>query len=109
MNVFRHHIYEYKKGLRNLILHTAKAENRSKIEKRLKECQIPYLIYSVSEKKINVFFGNQRCIDVIHQINKKDLKDYTAEEDFILGIMLGYDRVDQCKRYLQMKRKLKAV
>ena len=28
MNVFRHHIYEYKKGLRNLILHTTKAENR---------------------------------------------------------------------------------
>ena len=26
------------------------------------------------------------------------------EEDFILGIMLGYDRLRQCERYLKRKR-----
>ena len=34
MEVFIHHIYEYEKGLRNLILHTTSATNREKIEEQ---------------------------------------------------------------------------
>ncbi|PXF51402.1 MAG: hypothetical protein C4B55_03135 [Candidatus Methanophagaceae archaeon] len=30
----------------------------------------------------------------------------TDEEDFILGTMLGYDRVKQCERYLKRKKSL---
>jgi hypothetical protein len=32
------------------------------------------------------------------------LSNLTDEEDFILGTMLGYDRVKQCERYLKRKR-----
>ena len=35
LQVFIHHIYEYKKGLRNLILTTEKAENKDVIIERL--------------------------------------------------------------------------
>ena len=101
MKVFCHHLYEFEKGLRNLILHTTEAENRKFIEKRLTDHNIPYIIYQVSSDKINVFFGNESCINVIKEIGKSDLRDYTDEEDFMLGIMLGYDRVQQCERYLK--------
>ena len=37
MEVFIHHIYEYEKGLRSLILHTTSATNREKIEAKLKK------------------------------------------------------------------------
>lgn len=103
MRVFYHHLYEYKKGLRNLILHTTKSSNQELIERNLNNKKIPYIIYNVSRNKINVFFGNKHCIDVIKQIGKSDLNNYTDEEDFILGIMLGYDRVEQCKRYMKRK------
>ncbi|MGM0370118.1 MAG: DUF2023 family protein, partial [Bacillota bacterium] len=101
MNVFRHHLYEFEKGLRNLILHTTEAKKKKFIEKRLKDNNIPYIIYNVTSEKINVFFGNESCINVVKQIGKSDLKDYTDEEDFMLGIMLGYDRVKQCQRYMK--------
>lgn len=41
----------------------------------------------------------------LEKIGDKHLSDYTPEEDFILGTMLGYDRVQQCDRYLKMKNK----
>ncbi|MFW6287849.1 MAG: DUF2023 family protein [bacterium] len=109
MKVFNHHIYEYKKGLRNLILHTTKSSDKKVIERRLEDYKIPYLIYKVSNEKINVFFGYQDCIDVIRKINKSDLREYSDEEDFILGIMLGYDRVDQCKRYIERKKRKETI
>ena len=56
LKVFMHHIYEYKKGLRNLILTTEKSVNRDYIKYRLEKENIPYLIQDVSGKSINVFF-----------------------------------------------------
>lgn len=103
-HVFLHHLYEYKKGLRNLILHTTARENETTIRERLNRENVAYLIYPLGKDKINVFFGASICIDVIKQIGKNNLYDYTDEEDFLLGIMLGYDRKKQCERYLQRKR-----
>ncbi len=104
MQVFTHHLQEYKKGLRTLALHTTKASNRAVIEKRLKRETIDCYIQEVNGTKINVFFGNSICIEVIKQMNITSLSDLTDEEDFILGTMLGYDRVKQCERYLKRKR-----
>jgi len=104
MHVFFHHLYEFKKGVRNLILHTTASENERCIRERLEREQIAYLIYPLGREKMNVFFGEQVCIDVITAINKPYLYDYTDEEDFLLGIMLGYDRKKQCMRYLQRKQ-----
>ena len=47
---------------------------------------------------------------MLRRFNKRYLSELTAEEDFILGIMLGYDRVKQCERYLRVKdRKARAT
>jgi len=104
MEVFTHHIQEYKKGLRALVLYTTKASNRDAIEERLTRERIDYHIQKVNGTKINVFFGNPICVSVIKQMNITSLSNLTDEEDFILGTMLGYDRVKQCERYLRRKR-----
>ena len=101
LRVFYHHIYEYKKGLRNLVLTTEKAANKDVIESRLQREEIPYLINDVNNKNINVFFGNPDCIRVVKTFDKK-LDKITPEQDFMLGIMLGYDKILQCRRYFTM-------
>lgn len=100
MKVFQHHIYEYRKGLRNLILHTVSEQYRGRIEDKLEKLGIAYQIYPLKNGNIKVFFGANECVDVIKAIGKESLTDYTPEEDFILGTMLGYDQLQQCRRYL---------
>ena len=100
VKVFYHHIYEYRKGLRNLILHTVSRDFRHPIEAKLRKSNIAYQIYPLGNGNINIFFGAEECVDVIKAIGKSSLRDYSPEEDFILGTMLGYDRLQQCRRYL---------
>ena len=102
LRVFNHHIYEYQKGLRNLVLTTEKAKYKDFIEKRLQDEEINYVIRPVSDKNINVYFGDKPCIDVIKTFNS-NLKHLTPEQDFMLGIMLGYDKVKQCERYMKVR------
>lgn len=104
LKVFYHHIYEYKKGLRNLILTTEKAKYKDKIEDKLKHNKIDYHITKVDNNKINVFFGAPQCIEVVKTFNTK-LNRLSPEQDFMLGIMLGYDRVKQCERYMKFKNR----
>ncbi len=106
LKVFHHHIYEFKKGLRELILTTEKASNREYIEQRLLRENISYLINAVSNDKINVFFGSEVCIRVVAGFDSA-LNKLSPEEDFILGTMLGYGKLQQCERYLRMKKKNK--
>lgn len=100
MNVFNHHVYEYRKGIRRLILHTTWNTNRAAIERTLQRKNIAYTIYPLGEHKINVFFGDDACIAIINKFDKHNLFELTDEEDFILGTMLGYDTGKQCRRYL---------
>ena len=104
MTVFNHLLYEYKKGLRDLALHTCHASYREKIESKLNQMEIDYIVQQVTPEKINVFFGDHHCVDIIRLLGNKRLYEYTDEEDFILGVMLGYNRLEQCKRYMRNKK-----
>ncbi len=42
-------------------------------------------------------------METIRAINKPCLGEVSDEEDFILGAMLGYDIVLQCKRYMDRR------
>ena len=103
--IFSHHIYELKKGLRHLILFTTTEEHRLAIVQKLETHGISLLIQSVApgSNKINVFFGDQTCIDVLETFDADYLSELSAEEDFMLGVMLGYDRVKQCERDLSVR------
>ncbi len=103
MQVLLHHIYEYKKGLRSLVLHTMSTDEQYKTEELLNRKGISYVVQYVNSKKINVFFGKSQCIKIVKNFEQKTLSNFTDEEDFILGIMLGYDRTQQCERYLKRK------
>ena len=52
----------------------------------------------------NVFFGNKDCIKVVSTFDSR-LYKLTPEQDFMLGTMLGYDKIQQCQRYFDMKEK----
>ncbi len=105
MQVFYHHVYEYEKGLRDLILHTTVVSDLEEIKQVLERRDIRYSIQYLKNGHMNVFFGSDICINVITEIGKTSLVDYTPEEDFILGIMLGYDRKVQCRRFLDLKER----
>lgn len=100
MDLFAHLIYEYRKKVRSLALYTFPVSDREHIEKRLRSQRIDYWLQFVTPKKMNVFFGEVECVNIIRNFGKKQLNEYTPEEDFILGIMLGYDRLQQCRRYI---------
>ncbi len=104
LRVFYHHIYEFKKGIRNLILTTEKAIYREPIERRLQSEGIDYIIHDIDKNKINVYFGAKQCVEVVKTFNPR-LNELTPEQDFMLGIMLGYDRVKQCERFLEYKKR----
>ncbi|MBF0313429.1 MAG: DUF2023 family protein [Oligoflexia bacterium] len=109
MKIFHHHIYEYKKGLRDLVLCTMDSANQLLIEQKLDLNNIVFIIWPLNNNKINVFFGHLSCVNVIKCFRKNSLQQLTVEEDFILGIMLGYNRTLQCERYLQRKKKATAL
>ncbi|CQB87363.1 DUF2023 family protein [uncultured Porphyromonas sp.] len=100
MGVLSHLTYEYHKKLRSLALYTFHSSLKGEVEKWLCSRHIEYILQEVTPVKYNVFFGDGPCLDVIRHIgDDKPLADYTPEEDFMLGIMLGYDRLEQCRRY----------
>lgn len=105
LKVFNNHVYEYKKGVRNLILTTEKSVYRKPIEAKLTREKIDYAIQDVNKDKINVFFGAKQCIEVVKTFIHKNLSKLSPEQDFILGALLGYDKLAQCDRYMGLLKK----
>lgn len=105
MQLFLHLIYEYRKGLRKLVLYTTRKSIEEPIRAKLVQHDIPHVIHDIGRGKINVFFGEADCVEVVRMIGKRNVARYTDEEDFILGSMLGYDLVQQCRRYVKRRRR----
>jgi len=100
MRVLTHHIYEYEKGLRSLVLHTLPSSMQEEAVERLRRRNICFHVERVSESRINLFLGDPACVEVVRLICRKPLNALSPEEDFMLGIMLGYSRLGQCHRYI---------
>ena len=107
IRIFLNHIYEFKKGVRNMVLYTMSKEHVEFAIRRLKNQKISYMIQEVGTNKINLFFGKAECMEAMRHIIIRPLNQLTAEEDFILGAMLGYDLCQQCKRYCSKKEDIK--
>ena len=103
VKVFLNHIYEFKKGVRQMVLYTTNSKYESFVIRRLRNQHIKYIIQRVDDERINIFFGKEECIKAIRMIVTRPLNMLTAEEDFILGAMLGYDICAQCERYCSRK------
>lgn len=56
-------------------------------------------IDAVSANKLNLYFGNEVCLNVVRTFISKPMHALTPAEDFMLGTMLGYDLTAQCVRF----------
>lgn len=103
IRIFLNHIYEYKKGVRQLVLYTMNRKHEAFAVVRLEKSRIPFLIQKVGDNKINLFFGRCECLDAVRTFIDRPLNRLTPEEDFMLGAMLGYDICRQCMRFCDRK------
>lgn len=104
MMVLTNHIYEYKKGVRRMVLFTINEKYKEVAVARLKRQNIKYLIRPVGNGYLNLFFGRKECLDAIKLMVTRPLNELSPEEDFILGAMLGYDICVQCERFCSRKQ-----
>ncbi len=104
MDVFYQLVYEFQKGLRDLCLWTCSDKFEEKIKKSLDKQGIANKICAIEDNKINVFFGMQSCIKILEQFSCEELNKLSVEEDFILGMMLGYGKPQQYDRFLNRKQ-----
>ena len=103
LKVLMNHIYEYKKGVRPLVLYTFNSRYEALVRQRLSHQGISYIMQPVGNDRLNVFFGRQECLNAIKIMVNKPLNLLTPEEDFMLGAILGYDIRVQCERYCKRK------
>lgn len=99
-------VYEIEKGVRPLALYTMPKSIWSVAQSKLTNRSIAHYVQPVPNNNdtINLFFGDENCINAIIRILKgRTLDELNAEEDFMLGAMLGYDICKQCKRFCQIK------
>ena len=100
MELFKHLIYEYKKGSRDLALYTCNKSEQNTLTEVLQKMKIQYHITNIERQKINIYFGSSPCLKILRGFSSKNLDKLTPYEDFILGIMLGYSRNEQYNRVL---------
>ena len=105
LKVFLNHVYEYKKGVRNMVLYTTHKRHEEFAVERLNKQKIDYCIQPIGCDKINLFFGRRECIEVIQSLASRPLNQLTPEEDFTFGALLGNALCGQCLRYCKRKAK----
>ncbi len=98
--LFHHHVYEYTRGVRSLILMTINRRDLAVALVKLETLGIEHFIQEVSPFKVNLFFGRPAFVAVARSFVTRPLNALTAEEDFMLGTLLGYDSEQQCRRFL---------
>ena len=104
MKVLMNHIYEYQKGVRRMVLFTFNKRYADFALRRLESYGIDYIVQTVNDNVLNLYFGRRECLDAIRLIVTRPLHQLTPEEDFILGALLGYDICMQCERYCKRRR-----
>ena len=105
MKVLMNHIYEYKKGVRRMILFTCNRRFEAFATNRLCRQSIDYVVQPAGKENVNVYFGRKECLNAIRLFVTRPLNELTPEEDFILGAMLGYDICAQCERYCERRKR----
>lgn len=104
--VFLHHIYEFQKGVRKMVLCTLSQDEVIEAESRLTHAGIAHFSRRVKGgNRANLFFGDEVCLKALDLfLGDRPLNNLTPEEDFIVGAMLGYDICVQCRRYCRTKQ-----
>ncbi len=94
------YIYEIKRGTKPVALLTINNKETNCAIEKVKKAKLDWVIQECGSGKVNLFFGSKPCINTIKTFIHKPLDKISPQEDFILGIILGYSREKQCERYL---------
>ncbi|ALK09914.1 DUF2023 family protein [Blastochloris viridis] len=100
LQIFNHHLYELSKGLRPLAMMTMTADAAGAVIARLAAAGIAHHVHEACPDRVNVVFGCQPAVMAVRRFMAGPLCQLSAEHDFMLGVLLGYDRERQCVRYL---------
>lgn len=103
LKVLMNHIYEFKKGVRKMVLFTFNDKYRNIVVSRMEDMRLCYLLQPVGNGRSNLYFGRPECIEAVRMMVDRPLNRLSPEEDFILGALLGYDICAQCERYCERK------
>jgi len=101
MRIFNTYLYEVLKGTKPLALITFESSLLDKAAAKLQKEGLEYFVQNLPNSKVNLFFGAKECIKVVEKFLNKPLCALSSYEDFILGVILGYDIKLQCKRLIQ--------
>lgn len=105
LQVFLNYVYEYKKGVRNMVLCTLNRRYLPAAVARLQSQSICHFEQAAGESNVNLYFGKPECIAAVKQFIVRPLHQLSPEEDFILGALLGYDICLQCERFCTRKKR----
>ncbi len=93
-----------------MVLCTLSGKLEEKVRAKLEKNEISYMIQNLRNGNINVFFGKKECLVVVDKLCKdRSLDQLTAEEDFMIGTLLGYSVSEQCKRYCKRKNEIDVI
>jgi hypothetical protein len=101
IRVFNHHLYELSRGIRPLSMLTMTKAASGVVVARLVREGVAYYVHEACPTKLNVVFGRPAAVEAARRFLTGPLCDLSPEHDFMLGILLGYDREQQCVRYLE--------
>ncbi|MBS1165919.1 MAG: hypothetical protein H6R00_1944 [Proteobacteria bacterium] len=99
--IVNHSLYELDKGVRQLFMLTLSWADLPSVVARLSAERVDHYVHRLNESRVNLFFGRTALVETVSRFVDKPLYELTAEEDFMLGALLGYDREQQCRRYLE--------
>lgn len=68
MKVLMNHIYEYQKGVRRMVLFTFNKRYADFALRRLESYGIDYIVQTVNDNVLNLYFGRRECLDAIRLI-----------------------------------------
>lgn len=75
LKVLMNHIYEYKKGVRRMILFTMNKRYEQFAIQRLERQNIPYVLQPAGKNTLNLYFGKKECLDAIRLIATRPLNE----------------------------------
>ena len=109
LKIFNHHLYELSRGMRPLAMMTLTADAAAPVIARLASTGIAHHIHEACPERVNVVFGSRPAVKAVRRFLVGPLCELSAEHDFMLGVLLGYDREMQCVRYLARSNDIAAV
>lgn len=98
--IVNHSLYELDKGVRHLFMLTLSWADLPGVVVRLAADRVDHYVHRLNDSRVNLFFGRAALVETVRRFVDKPLCELTPEEDFMLGMLLGYDREQQCRRYL---------